>query len=42
MTASLVILTGASGAGKTTLAQHFLEHYSADCDVFFFDSIGRH
>jgi adenylate kinase family enzyme len=40
MIAPLVILTGASGAGKTTLARHFLENYSADCDVFFFDSIG--
>jgi hypothetical protein len=40
MTASLVILTGASGAGKSALARHFLEHYSAYCDVFFFDSIG--
>lgn len=40
MIAPLVILTGASGAGKTTSAQHFLEHYSVDCDVFFFDSIG--
>lgn len=40
MTAPFVILTGASGAGKTTLAQYFLEHYSAACDVFFFDSIG--
>jgi adenylate kinase family enzyme len=40
MTSSLVILTGASGAGKTTLAAQFLERYRAECDVFFFDSIG--
>src|SRR5215471_14220565 len=35
-----LILTGASGAGKTTLARHFLENYSSRCQVFFFDSIG--
>jgi hypothetical protein len=36
----LVILTGASGAGKTTIARRFLHEHPADCDVFFFDSIG--
>jgi GTPase SAR1 family protein len=40
MTAPLVILTGASGAGKTTIARRFLHEHSADCDVLFFDSIG--
>jgi dephospho-CoA kinase len=40
MTAPFVILTGASGAGKTTLARYYLNHYPAECDVFFFDAIG--
>jgi dephospho-CoA kinase len=40
VTTPLVILTGASGAGKTTLATRFLHEHPADCDVFFFDSIG--
>jgi hypothetical protein len=40
VTTPLVILTGASGAGKTAIARRFLREHSADCDVFFFDSIG--
>jgi hypothetical protein len=40
VTPSLVILTGASGAGKTALARHFLKHHAELCDVFFFDSVG--
>lgn len=35
-----IILTGASGSGKTTVAQLFAEKYSGECEVFFFDSIG--
>jgi dephospho-CoA kinase len=40
MQAPFVILTGASGSGKTTVAQLFAEKYSHECEVFFFDSIG--
>ena len=40
MIARFVILTGASGAGKTTIARHFLNHYQTECVVFFFDTIG--
>lgn len=40
MTTPLVILTGASGAGKTTIARRFLDEYASLCSVFFFDSIG--
>lgn len=40
MTTPLVILTGASGAGKTTITRRFLDDHSTNCDVFFFDSIG--
>ena len=36
----LVILTGASGAGKTTIAQAFGERFPDDASVFRFDSIG--
>jgi hypothetical protein len=39
MPSPLVIFTGASGAGKTTLARHFFENESHRCQVFFFDSI---
>ncbi|MDE1178555.1 MAG: zeta toxin family protein [Edaphobacter sp.] len=39
MAGSLLILTGASGAGKTTLA-HAIEAASPSCVVLFFDSIG--
>lgn len=40
MMAPFVVLTGASGAGKTTLAQYVSKLYPADCNVFFFDTIG--
>jgi dephospho-CoA kinase len=40
MQGSLVVLTGASGAGKTTLARAIHETCSTNCDVLFFDSIG--
>lgn len=36
---SLLILTGASGAGKTTLA-HAIQESLPNCEVRFFDSIG--
>jgi adenylate kinase family enzyme len=36
---SLLILTGASGAGKTTLA-HAVQESLPNCEVRFFDSIG--
>ena len=37
---SLLILTGASGSGKTTVAQEFAKHHPNLADVYFFDSIG--
>lgn len=40
MGASLVVLTGASGAGKTTLAQAIAKEFPLRCEVLFFDSIG--
>jgi energy-coupling factor transporter ATP-binding protein EcfA2 len=40
MAASLVILTGASGSGKTALARAIQQASSAQCEVLFFDSIG--
>src|SRR5258708_3926101 len=40
MECPLVVLTGASGAGKTTLGRFIQEHHSATHDVIFFDSIG--
>jgi AAA domain len=36
----LVVLTGASGAGKTTLAAGIQNLNCAKCNVLFFDSIG--
>ncbi len=39
MPGSLVILTGASGVGKTTLARAVQKAHDS-CEVFFFDSIG--
>jgi adenylate kinase family enzyme len=39
MSGSLVILTGASGVGKTTLARA-VQQADDSSDVFFFDSIG--
>ena len=35
-----MILTGASGAGKTTIARNVQERYGAECDVAYFDSVG--
>ena len=40
MSASLVILTGASGSGKTTIARHLQRLHSGDTEFIFFDSIG--
>jgi predicted kinase len=40
MAGSLVVLTGASGGGKTTLARAIKERYPDECDVLFFDSVG--
>jgi RNase adaptor protein for sRNA GlmZ degradation len=37
---SFVILTGASGSGKTSLARQVQRRYPLGVDVFFFDSIG--
>jgi dephospho-CoA kinase len=37
---SLVLLTGASGAGKTTIAQSVQNLRLPSCEVHFFDSIG--
>lgn len=39
-TSRLVILTGASGAGKTTLAKAIAAQYLGKIEVLFFDSIG--
>lgn len=38
--ASLVLLTGASGAGKTTIARSVENLGLRNCEVHFFDSIG--
>jgi hypothetical protein len=35
-----VVLTGASGAGKTTIARYVEELGLTNCEVHFFDSIG--
>jgi dephospho-CoA kinase len=40
MAASLVILTGASGSGKTTIARAIQLTCPAHCEVLFFDSVG--
>jgi hypothetical protein len=40
MSGSLVVLTGASGAGKTMLATGIQNLNLAKCNVLFFDSIG--
>jgi energy-coupling factor transporter ATP-binding protein EcfA2 len=40
MRGRLVVLTGASGAGKTTLAQAVKQVAESECEVIFFDSIG--
>jgi adenylate kinase family enzyme len=37
---SLLMLTGASGAGKTTIAEAVQDRYRDRVEVFFFDSIG--
>lgn len=37
---SLVVLTGASGAGKTTIAHSVEKRELPNCEVHFFDSIG--
>ena len=36
----LVILFGASGSGKTTIARAIQDRYSEDTEVFYFDRIG--
>jgi RNase adaptor protein for sRNA GlmZ degradation len=36
----IVVLTGASGAGKTTIAQAFSRHHPTLAQVHFFDRIG--
>jgi len=36
----LVILIGASGSGKTTIARTIQERHAESVDVFFFDRIG--
>jgi hypothetical protein len=36
----LVILFGASGSGKTTIARAIQDRYSDDIEVFYFDRIG--
>jgi shikimate kinase len=35
-----VILIGASGPGKTTIARAIAQHHAADVEVFYFDRIG--
>lgn len=40
MPGSLIVLTGASGAGKTTLAAGIRDLHLENCNVLFFDSIG--
>ena len=35
-----VVLTGASGSGKTTIARCVQQHHSTTHEVIFFDSIG--
>ncbi|HEX5182488.1 MAG TPA: hypothetical protein VFW19_04975 [Allosphingosinicella sp.] len=37
---TLVILTGASGAGKTSIARAFAAEHPGEAEVHFFDSIG--
>jgi len=36
----LIILFGASGSGKTTIARAIQDRYSGDTEVFYFDRIG--
>lgn len=40
MAPSFVILTGASGSGKTTIARAIQQAAPAHCEVLFFDSVG--
>jgi uridine kinase len=36
----LVILIGASGSGKTTIARRIEDRFAEDVEVFYFDRIG--
>ena len=40
MAPHFVVLTGASGSGKTTIARWVQQHHSATHEVVFFDSVG--
>ncbi len=40
MSGTLVVLTGASGSGKTTIARRVEAEAGGKCEVHFFDSVG--